>query len=120
MPFNNELVGSTVELLVLHLLVERSMYGYEIIHVVNERTHGTFSWKEGTLYPVLHRLEDKGCLDTNWQQGDTGKERKYYRLTNKGKLYAQEKAAEWETFAQAVNAMLTASPVAVAPVNSIS
>ena len=55
MPFNTELVGSTVELLVLKLLAERTMYGYEIIQIVNERTEGAFNWKEGTLYPVLHR-----------------------------------------------------------------
>ena len=76
MAFNTELVGSTVEMLVLKLLSERAMYGYEIIQVVNERTGGEFNWKEGTLYPVLHRMEGGGLLSTEWQTGDTGKKRK--------------------------------------------
>lgn len=107
MPFNTELVGSTVEMLVLTLLSERAMYGYEIIQIVNERTGGEFNWKEGTLYPVLHRLEGKGFLATEWQLGDTGKKRKYYQLSSKGQVYAREKVAEWQTFSRSVNAILS-------------
>lgn len=106
MPFNTELVGSTVEMLVLKLLAERTMYGYEIIQIVNERTDGAFNWKEGTLYPVLHRLEGKGFLATEWQAGETGKKRKYYRLTAKGQALATEKVAEWQVFTNSVNAVL--------------
>lgn len=106
MPFNTELVGSTVELLVLKLLCERSMYGYEIIQIVNERTDGEFNWKEGTLYPVLHRLEGKGLLITDWQLGDTGKRRKYYKLSSKGMSYANDKVSEWNKFSHSVNAVL--------------
>ena len=64
MPFNTELVGSTVEMIVLSLLAERAMYGYEIIQIVNDRTDGAFTWKEGTLYPLLHRLEVAGGVVT--------------------------------------------------------
>ena len=110
MPFNTELVGSTVELLVLKLLAERTMYGYEIIQVVNERTDGAFNWKEGTLYPVLHRLEGKGYLVTDWQTGDTGKRRKYYKLTQKGTSLSEEKVAEWHTYTRSVNAVLCELP----------
>lgn len=106
MPFNTELVGSTVEMLVLKLLSERTMYGYEIIGIVNERTNGAFNWKEGTLYPVLHRLEGKGLLTTEWQMGESGKKRKYYRLSGSGMAYAAEKCAEWQTFTRSVNAVL--------------
>ena len=106
MPFNTELVGSTVEMLVLKMLAERAMYGYEIIQIVNERTDGAFNWKEGTLYPVLHRLEGKGYLSTEWQIGDSGKKRKYYQLSTKGRAYATEKVAEWQTFSRSVNAVL--------------
>lgn len=106
MAFNTELVGSTVELMVLNLLSEREMYGYEIIQVVNERTDGEFNWKEGTLYPVLHRLEGGGYLATDWQIGDTGKKRKYYKLTTKGTSLAKSKISEWNTFSRSVNAVL--------------
>ena len=106
MSFSTELVGSTVEMLVLKLLSEREMYGYEIIQVVNERTNGDFNWKEGTLYPVLHRLEGGGYLATDWQMGETGKRRKYYRLTAKGKNHAESKVVEWDKFSRSVNAVL--------------
>ena len=98
-------------MLVLALLVERAMYGYEIIQIVNERTDGAFNWKEGTLYPVLHRLEGKGLLVTEWTVGDSGKKRKYYKLTSKGTSYAGEKVSEWRLFSKSVNAiMFTPAP----------
>ena len=106
MPFKTELVGSTVELLVLKLLSQRAMYGYEIIQIVNERTDGAFNWKEGTLYPVLHRLENQGFLSTEWRVGDTGKKRRYYALTRKGLAQAADKVTEWQTFSKSVNAVL--------------
>jgi DNA-binding PadR family transcriptional regulator len=106
MAFNTELVGSTVEMLVLKLLSERAMYGYEIIQVVNERTAGAFNWKEGTLYPLLHRLEGKGFLLTEWQLGESGKKRKYYTVSAKGLTHATEKVAEWRTFNHSVNSVL--------------
>jgi PadR family transcriptional regulator, regulatory protein PadR len=106
MPFNAELVGGALEMLVLQLLSERAMYGYEVIQVVNDRTDGEFRWKEGTLYPVLHRLAGGGFLATEWQTGETGKKRKYYRLTSKGKTRAASKLAEWEAFSKSVSAVL--------------
>jgi len=108
MPFATELVGSTVELLVLKLLAERAMYGYEIMQIVHERTAGAFNWKEGTLYPVLHRLEKQEFLLTEWQRSDTGQQRKYYTLSPQGMAYAQGKAAEWQAFEKSVNAVLCA------------
>ncbi|MHB0936168.1 MAG: PadR family transcriptional regulator [Armatimonadota bacterium] len=106
MPFTTELVGSTVELIVLKLLAEQPRYGFEIMQLVNERTEGAFNWKEGTLYPVLHRLEGARCVVSEWQTGELGKKRKYYRLTAKGEGYAREKLAEWQTFMRSVNAAL--------------
>lgn len=106
MAFKSELVGNTVETMILKLLSERAMYGYEIIQIVNERTNGEFNWKEGTLYPVLHRLEGGGLLSTEWQLGETGKKRKYYRLTSKGESHARAKIAEWQAFSASVNAVL--------------
>ena len=106
MPFNTELVGSTVEMIVLKLLTERAMYGFEILEIVNERTDGAFNWKEGTLYPILHRLEGKGCLTTEWRIGDTGKRRRYYSLTIRGTAHAGDKQEEWRTFMRSVNAAL--------------
>ena len=62
----------------LELLHERAMYGYEIVKVVKKRTKGCFEWKEGTLYPCLHRLEAEGFIRSKWGASESGKMRKYY------------------------------------------
>ena len=106
MEFNRELVkGSTVPI-VLRLLSEREMYGYEIVKVVNQRTGGRFEWKEGTLYPCLHRLEADRLVTSKWHQAPTGKKRKYYRITKKGLAALKERVAEWKEFAESVTALL--------------
>jgi len=107
MAFNTDLVRGSTETVILHLLHERTMYGYEIIKLVNERTDGAFAWKEGTLYPCLHRLEGAGIIASEWRDGDSpGKPRKYYQLTRKGKALARERVAEWSAFTGAMNAIL--------------
>ncbi|MHB9107183.1 MAG: PadR family transcriptional regulator [Armatimonadota bacterium] len=106
MQFNPDLVRGSVETIILHLLNERKMYGYEIIKAVNERTEGAFAWKEGSLYPCLHRLEGDGVIASEWVEGDTGKQRKYYTLTRKGEALCKDKVAEWEAFTRAMHAVL--------------
>ena len=106
MSSNSDLAVNSVETILLKLLSERMMYGYEIIKVVNERTQGAFAWKEGTLYPCLHRLEGDGVIASEWRPGDFGKMRKYYKLTLKGARLAEKKAAEWQSFSNAMNAVL--------------
>ncbi len=106
MAFDSDLVRGSVETIILQLLSERCMYGYEIIKVVNERTDGGFAWKEGTLYPCLHRLEGAGIITSEWLEGDTGKQRKYYKLTRHGEALCQDKVAEWRAFSSAMNAVL--------------
>jgi len=112
MAFDGDLVRSTVEPIVLRLVSERPMYGYEIIKVVNERTDGAFEWKEGTLYPCLHRLEGAGLLLSDWQTAPSGRRRKYYLITRKGRAALAEKAAEWREFSLAVNTLLFSTATA--------
>lgn len=106
MAFDRDLVRSMAEPIVLRLVAQRPMYGYEIIKVVNERTGGAFEWKEGTLYPCLHRLEGGGLVRGEWEGPEGGRQRKYYRITRKGDALLREKAKEWSAFTQAVNALL--------------
>ena len=106
MQFTSELIRGIAEPIVLHLVAERPMYGYEIIKIVNERTDRAFEWKEGTLYPCLHRLESAGLIKGEWHTAESGKQRKYYVLTRKGRSCLKEKVAEWSAFAGAVNALL--------------
>lgn len=104
---NSDLMRGIVEPIILKLLSERTMYGYEIIKVVNEKTNGAFEWKEGTLYPCLHRLEGKGLVESSWNT-EGAKPRKYYALTRKGLAEVAEKVTEWQQFAHSVNVLLLA------------
>lgn len=96
--------GST-DILILSLLLERPMYGYEISQELEQRSGGYFKMKEGLLYPTLHRMLHKGWLTTEWRMVD-GRRRKYYMLTALGHDVLSEQAAEWKTFLDELNALL--------------
>lgn len=106
MAFDKDLVRSMAEPIVMSLLSERDMYGYEIIKLVNERTQGAFEWKEGTLYPCLHRLEGARLIRSEWRVADTGRQRKYYGVTRKGSGLLRAKVREWGDFTEAVDTLL--------------
>ena len=110
MDFSPELVRGTVEPIVLRLLSSQEMYGYEIVKVVKQRTDGRFEWKEGSLYPCLHRLEAEGMLKSVWREAPSGKARKYYRVTRRGRAELAKRTAEWTQFAQSVDALLLVQP----------
>ena len=112
MAIEKDLVRSVAEPVVLQTVSGRPMYGYEIIKVVNKKTGGTFVWKEGTLYPCLHRLEGNGLIKSKWQKSESGRARKYYRITRKGTVRLKSKLKEWSGFTAAVNAILM-QPVGV-------
>ena len=102
----NLLSGSTT-LLVLSLLSTGDKYGYEMIAELDERSDHTFTLKEGTLYPILHGLEKDKYLSSYQQQAPTGRMRKYYKLTKKGRQLLAEKQAEWARFHQGVQDVLS-------------
>ena len=108
MEYDANLIRSVAEPVILKMVAERAMYGYEIIKLVNERTDGKFAWKEGTLYPCLHRLEGAGLIQSEWVQQDNGRKRKYYHSTRKGKGVMKEKVEEWASFTTAVQSILLA------------
>jgi len=87
-----DLVAASSKPLVLSILAEGESYGYEILQKVRELSGGHIEWSEGMLYPVLHRLEREGLIDSEWKEAETSRERKYYSLTSKGgKTLAQER-----------------------------
>ena len=92
--------------IVLALISERAMYGYEIVKLVNARTNGRFEWKEGTLYPTLHRLEADGLIKAKWRVADSGKQRKYYALARRGRTELARRREQWRQFSAAVDAFL--------------
>ncbi|MDP7050595.1 MAG: helix-turn-helix transcriptional regulator [Verrucomicrobiota bacterium] len=106
MEYDANLIRSVAEPVILTLVAERAMYGYEIIKLVNKRTDGKFAWKEGTLYPCLHRLEGEQLIQSEWVQQNNGRTRKYYNITRKGKGVMKDKVEEWSSFVSAVQAIL--------------
>ena len=103
---SKELLRGTLEMLVLSLLRKEESYGYEIISTVKELTEGIIELKEGSLYPVLYRLEDANLIESFWQAKGRGNPRKYYKLTESGKLKEQELITEWKNFTVQINNIL--------------
>src|SRR5665213_3204848 len=106
MHYDREFLTGTVGVLILSLLTERAMYGYEIIQEADRRSARQFEMKEGTLYPALHQMERDGLLRAEWQESDAGRSRKYYALTAKGRRQAQSKRQQWEAISAAMRTML--------------
>jgi len=99
------LAGSTI-ILILKLLEEGDMYGYQMIEELSKKSNNVFQLKAGTLYPLLHTLEQRGLATSYHKTEDYAKVRKYYSITKKGRSYLQEKEKEWKTYATAVNKVL--------------
>jgi PadR family transcriptional regulator, regulatory protein PadR len=97
--------GSTA-LLVLHVLADEPMYGFQLVEALRARTGGVLDFAEGMLYPMLHKLERAGLLAAEWQPGADGPPRKYYHLTPAGRDELERRRAEWTRFADAVDAAL--------------
>ena len=93
--------GSTT-VLILSLLTERPMYGYQLAKELASRSGGVFEFKEGTLYPALHRMEKDGLLTSYWEVVEEGPSRKYYTITEKGQDALAAKSHDWGEFARAL------------------
>lgn len=101
MAIDKSLVSGSTSMLILKLLEEKDMYGYEMIDTLRKKSNNVFELKAGTLYPLLHGMEEKGFLDS-YEQEAVGKMRKYYHLTKAGKKQLIVKAEEWKEYSQAV------------------
>ena len=101
MALNKNLISGSTTLLILRLLEEKDLYGYEMIELLRQRSKNVFELKAGTLYPLLHSLEVKGFL-TSYESEANGKIRKYYQITKSGRRFLREQKEEWQTYAQAV------------------
>ena len=101
-----ELKRGTLEMVLLKLLRQREMYGYELVTAFQERGNGEFQIKDGTLYPVLYRLEKAGYVEPRWETQERGVPRKYYRVTSAGKKQVDRLVGEWRSFVDAVESLL--------------
>lgn len=105
LKINRELLKGSTNMLVLSLLENENMYGYQMIKKLSEKSQNVFVLQEGTLYPILHNLEEKNFISSYWD--DTmPKKRKYYSITKEGKKHLEEKKEEWEIFSKGVGQVI--------------
>jgi len=95
MDFNKDLIAASSTPIVLAILSEGDSYGYAIIKRVQELSGGHMEWTDGMLYPVLHRLERLGLIKARWELAESGRRRKYYRITSQGKAQLAEEQKQW-------------------------
>lgn len=106
MAIDKSLQTGSTTMLLLKLLEDGDKYGYQMIEQLERRSNNVFALKAGTLYPLLHGLEERGLLQSYEQTAETGRKRKYYSLTKAGRKLLVTKEQEWRTFATAVNQVL--------------
>ena len=102
MEINKDLIAASSTPIVLAILAEGDSYGYAILKRVRELSGGHMEWTDGMLYPVLHRLERLGHIEARWQVAESGRRRKYYRITSGGRAQLEKERKQW----QAVDATL--------------
>jgi len=105
MKLNKELLKGSTELLVLSVIENENMYGYQMIKELKMKSENVFEFQEGTLYPILHKLEEKKWISSYWDEVAT-KKRKYYAITTEGKKHLDAKKEEWKTFSTKVNQVI--------------
>lgn len=105
MTINRELLKGSTATLVLSILSREAMHGYQMARELERISAGVLTFKEGTLYPILHTLEAEGLIAAEWQ-AERGRERKVYRLTDSGQGELRRRVAEWESFRGAVDQVI--------------
>jgi PadR family transcriptional regulator, regulatory protein PadR len=111
MSERHDLIKSNIDSLLLCLINRQPMYGYQIIKELQDRSQGYFRFKEGTLYPALHRLEKSGTIQGKWQILPSGQQRKYYYITERGEALLDEKRSSWNEFLTAMNLIILPSKI---------
>ena len=106
MAIDKSLLTGSTTMLLLKLLEEKDMYGYMMIEELSKKSDDTFSLKAGTLYPLLHAMEEKGLVTSYEANSESGRQRKYYSITKKGKGHLKEKKQEWKQYSSAVDKVL--------------
>lgn len=97
MEIPKDLVAASATPLILSILSHGDSYGYAIIQQVRELSGGELEWADGMLYPILHRLEKKGLIESYWGVAETGRKRKYYRLHKSGVAELDQQRHHWKT-----------------------
>jgi DNA-binding PadR family transcriptional regulator len=96
MEINKDLIAASSTPIVLAILAEEDSYGYAILQRVRELSGGHLEWTDGMLYPVLHRLGRLGYVEARWEVAESGRRRKYYRITSHGREQLEEQRKQWQ------------------------
>ncbi len=103
MKISSELIKGSTKSLVLSVLNEDDLYGYQIIKLINTKSENAFELGEGTIYPILHGLEKEKFVESYWKKQESAPDRKYYHITEKGKKGLKQSLSEWKDFTKAVD-----------------
>jgi PadR family transcriptional regulator, regulatory protein PadR len=95
MHVTKDLVAASATPMVLGILLQGESYGYAILKRVNEMSAGELTWTDGLLYPLLHRLERAGHIESTWRTPSGGRRRKYYRITHQGRAELADQRRQW-------------------------
>jgi PadR family transcriptional regulator len=106
LALKSDLPQGTLDLLILKAVAVEPVHGYAIAQRLEQVSRGVVQVPEGSLYPALHRLENRGFLTADWKKTDTGREAKFYRLTRKGRKQLETEAASWQRLIEAVGLIL--------------
>src|ERR1044072_2803523 len=96
LEINKDLIAASSTPIVLAILAEQDSYGYAILQRVRELSKGRMEWTDGMLYPVLHRLERLGHIKARWEVAESGRHRKYYRITPRGRIQLADEHRQWQ------------------------
>ena len=107
MRLERELLRGVLPLAVLRLLKRRSMYGYELVSQLAKQSDGVLQLGQSTLYPLLYNLEAQGLIENEWIASESGRDRKYYKLTDKGVKRMKRDLAQWEELVRGMGELVT-------------
>lgn len=113
MNIKNTVTKGTVPLMILEILRSGEAYGYEIVKEIAQRSGGQLEFGQGTVYPLLYKLQDKKYVSSHRKPTESGKERRYYRITDKGLKFLERSKASWLETNQAVGRVLGLDPTAI-------
>lgn len=120
MEIGKDLVAASSTPLILSILADGESYGYAIVKRVGELSDGTLQWTEGMLYPLLHRLERQGHIEGRWGAAESGRKRKYYRVTKSGRAHLADQRRQWQAVDEALRIVWRALPRTADPAGLIT
>ena len=104
----SDLLQGTLDMLILRTLAAEPLHGYAIAQRIQQTSRALLQVPQGSLYPALHRLENRGWLAAGWSETDTGRQAKVYRLTRTGRQQLEREVADWKRLTEAITLILTA------------